>query len=218
MGIQHNIDDKNTGFNDCWRYQSIRQFHKRSNACQRLDCFDPLTTIALSGTASGSSVSLALAPISGQVITVNGTVSQFALTGSYSIKGGCANGDQGNVNGANIPILANTLNGTFTFDVPESVAQSSSSSVDGSYGISGTATFQGACFSAGTINSETSPSGSFILGTSVGLVIATDNGTVAFSGNVNSDRSEINGTYTVSGAACDQSGTAILTLSSPWDY
>jgi hypothetical protein len=188
------------------------------------NCFDRLSTIALTGTATGSNVSLVLAAVSGQVITVNGTVDQHALTGSYSIKGGCASGDQGSVIGNNIPTLANNLNGTFTssegstFDVTANLAQSGSPSVAGSYGITGTATFQAACFSSGTIHSGSFPSGSFILGTSVALVIATDNGTVNFSGNANSDRSEVNGNYTVSGATCNQSGTATLTLSSPWDY
>lgn len=188
------------------------------------NCFDRLTTVALTGTATGSNVSLALASVSGQVITVNGTVGQDGLTGSYDVKGGCAGGDQGSVTGNNVPTLANNLTGTFTnsegstFDVTASLAQSGSSSATGSYGISGTATFQGSCFSSGTINSGSFPSGSFILGTSVGLAIATDNGTVAFSGNANSDGSEVNGSYTVSGATCNQSGTATLTLSSPWDY
>jgi hypothetical protein len=98
------------------------------------------------------------------------------------------------------------------------VAQGSRARAEGSYEISGTASFQTSCFSSGTIKSGAFPSGSFVLGTSVALMIATENGTVAFLGNLNLDRTEIDGEYSVSGGTCDQAGTAILIPPSPWGY
>jgi hypothetical protein len=50
------------------------------------------------------------------------------------------------------------------------------------------------------------------------IEIDTSNGTLTFLGSLSQDRSKISGYYTVSGGSCDHKGTAILTVSSPWDY
>jgi hypothetical protein len=57
-----------------------------------------------------------------------------------------------------------------------------------------------------------------IMGTTVALAIQTGNGTLAFLGTLHRDKGEISGDYTVSGGTCDQTGTAVLVVSSPWDY
>jgi len=190
-----------------------------------------MATIGLSGSVNGSDISLSSPPVSGQVVSFTGTVgddavygTDSAFTGTYSVKGGCANGDQGSVTGVRIPYIGNTLKRTFTtsqdetFDVTGDETQSSTPSTTGSFGISGTVTFGTSCFSSGTITPGTFPSASFIIGTSVALGIATDNGTVTFLGTLNSDGSEIRGEYSVVGGTCDDTGTAVLTVSSPWDY
>jgi len=195
------------------------------------NCFDRLTTIGLTGALTGRDISLTSTSVSGQITTFTGTISDDALngtdsafTGTYTISGGCANGDHGSVTGIRIPFIGNTLNGTFTtsggatFDVAGDEAQYGTPSTEGSYGISGTVTFRTSCFSSGTVKPGTFPSGSFIIGTSVALEIKTDNGTVTFLGTLNRDRSEIRGAYTVVGGTCDDTGTAVLVVSSPWDY
>jgi hypothetical protein len=197
------------------------------------NCFDRMTTIGLTGTLTGGNISLTSTPVGGQVTTFTGSITDNALTGTYSpgrftgtytINGGCADGDQGNVTGSKILYIANTLNGTFTtsgggtFDVAGDVAQDSASSHEGSFGVTGTVAFSSPCFSSGTITSGTFPSGSFIMGTSVALEIATGNGTIAFHGTLNPDQGEISGDYTVFGGTCDQTGTAVLVTTSPWDY
>ncbi len=188
------------------------------------NCFDRLTPIALTGTLTDSNLSLTSAAVSGQVVTLDGTITNYAFTGTYTVKGGCADGDMVNVTGINIPTMANILNGTFTpsggqtFDASANVAQGSTASPEGSFGITGTATFDRSCFSSGTLTSGAFPSGSFIIGTSVALEIETDNGTVTFLGTLNSNSTQISGDYTVSGGSCDQTGTALLIPSSPWDY
>ena len=195
------------------------------------NCFDRLTTIGLTGTLTGSDILLTSTSVNGQITTFTGTISDDALngadsafTGTYTITGGCAHGDHGSVAGIRIPFIGNTLNGTFTasggatFDVAGDEAQSSSPSPEGSFGISGTVSFRTSCFSSGTIKPGTFPSGSFVIGRSVALEIKTDNGTVTFLGTLNQDRSEILGAYTVVGGTCNDTGTAVLTVSSPWDY
>jgi hypothetical protein len=188
------------------------------------NCFDHLTTTSLAGTVSDSNISLTSESISGQVITLNGTIARDALTGSYTIDGGCAAGDQGNVTGVNIPYIGNTLGGTFTpsggqtFDISGDWAQNASASSDGSFGLTGTVTFSGSCLGSGTITSGTFPSGSYIMGTSVALEIQTSNGTLTFVGKLSTDRSEISGSYVVSDSACNDTGKAVLVVSSPWDY
>src|SRR5438093_10644411 len=195
------------------------------------NCFDHLTTVDVTGTLTGSDLSLTSSSANGQVISFTGTISDDALngadsafTGTYTINGGCANGDHGSVTGIRIPFIANTLNYTFTtaggasFDVAGDDAQNATPSTEGSFGISGTVSFRTSCFSSGTITPGTFPSGSFIIGTSVTLQIKTDNGTVTFLGTLNRDRSEISGNYVIVGGTCDQSGTAVLAVSSPCDY
>ncbi len=194
-------------------------------------CFDRLTTIGLTGALTGSNITLTSTTVDGQVTTLTGSVSDdtlngadSAFAGTYTIDGGCANGDHGNVTGIRIPFIANILNGTFTtsggetFEVVGDEAQVGTASSEGSFGITGTVTFSTPCFSSGTITPGAFPSGSFIIGTSVALEIETGNGTITFLGTLNRDRNEIRGNYTVGGGTCDDTGTAVLVVSSPWDY
>jgi len=194
-------------------------------------CFDQLTTIALTGSVTGGNISLSSTSVAGQIVTVTGIITNLAVTysagqftGTYSITGGCASGDQGNVTGVKIPYIANLLNGTFTdsgggtFSLSGDVAQDASASSAGSFGVSGKATLDTSCFGSGTITAGTFPSGSFILGTSVALEIDTSNGMIVFVGTWDMNQGLISGNYTVSGGTCDQTGAAILVASSPWDY
>jgi hypothetical protein len=213
---------------------SINQSRSAVSGAVHVDgsnCFDRLITMVLTGTLTGSKISLTSSSVNGQVITFTGSISDDALngadsafTGTYTINGGCANGDLGSVTGIRIPFIGNTLKGTFTtsggatFDMAGDEAQYSTPSTEGSFGISGTVTFVAPCFGSGTITPGTFPSGSFIIGTSVALEIETVNGTVTFVGTLNRDRSEIRGGYKVVGGACDDTGTAVLVVSSPWDY
>ena len=200
-------------------------------------CFDPLTTIGLTGTLTGGDVSITSTPVKGQVITLTGTITVNNYTdvfnGTYTITGGCGDGDKGTVTGIFI-YLENSLDGTFTtsqqqtFTVSGALDQYSKPSLDGSFGITGTAAFSApSCLSSSsaTITPGTLSSGSFILGTAVGLEFATGNGTITFLGTVNLasydaefDSYLITGNYTVSGGTCDGTGTAVLRAYNWWDY
>lgn len=190
------------------------------------NCFDRLTTVQLTGKATGGSVSLTSNPVDGQRGTFTGNFSSGAFSGTYGIKGGCADGDHGNLTGINIPYIANAWIGSFTastqetFNLTGDIAQNATASAEGSYEISGNATLDGPCFKAATIKPGAFPSGSFILGMSVGLEFETTNGTITFLGTLSQDRSEISGTYSISGGTCEGEGSAILDVSSAgaWDY
>ena len=89
-------------------------------------------------------------------------------------------------------------------------------SSEGSFGLTGNFNFDGACFNSGKLTPGTYPTPSFVLGTSVALKIPTDNGTIAFVGSSGPDTGGlIEGTYTVTGGACESTGTGYL---SPWEY
>ena len=202
------------------------------------NCFDFPTTVGLTGTVTGGDISLTSTPVRGQVMTFSGAITNNTFTGTYSINGGCADGEQGNLAGIIVPSITygsvtSQLSGTFTtsggetFDVVADVTQSSSASSEGSFGITGTVTFRTSCFSSGTIKSGTFPSGSYIVGASVALEIETGNGTVTFLGTADAVNlvnlasgagGQFSGTYTVSGGTCDQTGTAVLVVPGKWDY
>jgi hypothetical protein len=188
-------------------------------------CFNQLTTVGLTGTETAAgNASLTSAAVSGQVVTLSGTFSGLGFTGTYSVAGGCDGGDQGTITGVTVDVTdADAWNGKFTsstqtvFNVVGNFTQSPSANSDGTFGITGTATFDTPCFSAATISPGSLPSGNFILGTLVSLQIQTNNGTVTFLGT-ESTGEFIYGTYTIAGGTCAQTGTAALALTGQWDY
>lgn len=187
------------------------------------NCFDPLTTINLSGKQGEAKLSLSSTPVDGQVVTLVGALTNSNITATYAIKGGCADGDHGTVTGSKIPQIPGTLNGTFTTSTNNTFAAvvqaiEDSGNPDGTFGISGSATFSVPCFSSGTLKPDTFPSGSFVLGKSVLFDIHTNNGTVMFQGTTDQSTGNIDGYYTISGSTCNDSGTAVFSSSSPWDY
>ena len=188
------------------------------------NCFNQLTTMSFTGAVTADSATLTSTVIDGQVVTFTGNFTNTTFTGTYSINGGCDDGDQGSVTGNTISFAdGDAWSGTFTsstqtkFSVGGDFDQSTNVDSAGSFGIAGTATFDTPCFSASTLTPGSFPSGSFIMGTLVSLEIKTNNGTLTFAGTLDPAGS-ISGTYTVSGGTCDQTGTAYLVLTGQWDY
>jgi hypothetical protein len=194
------------------------------------NCVDPLTAMSLTGTVNPDSASITATGTDGQVVTFAGTFSGYApgptFTGTYTIKGSCATSERGAVTGVWIPGISDLYSGTFasstqkTFTVLSYITQNASASPQGSFDLSGTASFDTPCFAAGTIKPGEIPSGSFVLGTSVTLEFDTGNGTLTFVGALNGNENDSNivGNYTISGGTCNDSGTAVLMVESVWDY
>lgn len=200
-------------------------------------CFVQPVTINLTGTLSGSDISLTSAPVGGEIETVTGTITndtdsgQVTLSGSYAINGGCRDGDSGSVAGIQL-YISNSLQGTFTSSSGQMFSVSgggiyqngTTPNTDGSFGLTGSATLNTPCLMATTITPGTLASGSFIMGDTVGIEFSTSNGTtLTFTGtlDLNSydaiyDSYEIDGSYTVSGGACADTGTAALREYYPW--
>ena len=158
------------------------------------NCFDYMTAISLSGDLTDDKVSLSSTAVNGQVITVTGSVSKpveagpyIVLAGTYTIRGGCADGDQGSVTGNTVDSVAGYWGGNFTaedgstFYVNGQLAEDGPSS-EGSYGISGQIYTDNSCLKSGTITSGIFPDASYILGSSVVMEIKTDNGVLTFLG------------------------------------
>ena len=190
------------------------------------NCFDPLTPVSLTGTLTGSNLSLTSATIVGQVTTLTGNFSDPGtsqpgqFTGTYAINGGCAGGDEGNVTGVTTYPMAGFWAGDLTSATGDinrltvTLVQGSATP-EGTFGLTGTALFEvGTCFTSAKIVSGTFPSGSYVIGNSMSLEIQTDNGVVAFLGADHGD-GVIRGNYTLSGSTCEPTGTGYL---SPWEY
>lgn len=188
-------------------------------------CFDKLTAVDLTGTLNGSTLSLTSASVSGQVMTLTGSTAEDPVTkftGTYSIQGGCADGDQGNVTGVELTPVGGPWAGDLTSEAGDinriavTLAQGSATT-EGTFGLTGNATFEsGTCFKWGTVASGKFPSGSYVMGTDVTLVITTDNGVISFLGSSAAKYGGlIRGNYTVIGGTCESAGTGYL---SPWEY
>ena len=193
------------------------------------NCFDPVSTVGLTGTLTGSDLSLTATSVDGQVTTLTGTISDNTLTathlpgefiGTYVINGGCAGGDKGNVTGVKISSMAGNWAGDLTSETGDTnrlvvtLAQGAATS-EGIFGLTGTAFFEvGTCFKSAKITSGKFPSGSYVMGNSVSLEIQTDNGVIVLVGKANGD-GLIRGNYMLAGSTCEPAGTGYL---SPWEY
>ena len=165
-------------------------------------CFDPVSTADLTGTLTGSDLSLTATSVDGQVITLTGSISDNTYTathvpgefiGTYAINGGCAGGDKGNVTGVMVPSLAGNWAGDFTSETGDTnrlavtLAQGAATS-EGIFGLTGTAFFEvGTCFKSAKITSGKFPAGSYVMGNSVSLEIQTDNGVIVLVGKAPGD-------------------------------
>ena len=224
LAVQHNIHGGDTPLTIA---ASISQSGSTLGSVVHVDgssCFEQQTAIRLTGTLADGNISLTSVSVNEQVITLAGTITKkdgfpYQLTGTYSIVGGCASGNQGNVTGYSVGAFNGSWYGNLTTaggaDIHWGTNQLGrvGASSEGSFGLTGTFNFDGACFNSGKL---TYPTPSYILGTSVALNIPTDNGTVAFVGTAGPDEGGlIEGTYTVIGASCESAGPGYL---SPWEY
>jgi hypothetical protein len=179
-----------------------------------------LYDVPVTGTVSSAgALTLISTAVASQKISMSGQWHAGVISsGTYSISGGCANGDHGTITGFPVSAFNRSYNGTFVSAVVPSIrigttvslSQSSTADSDGIYHVTGTATFTGSpCFSSGTIAT------SLVVGSYIQVKITTSNGVVNYWGTVtNSNGNTINGQYSITGGTCNgDSGLGIATRS-----
>jgi hypothetical protein len=183
------------------------------------DCFQISDILSFTGTYSNGQITLTSVPISGQTVTIQGQLTASNVMGSYSISGGCADGDRGALTGFKVPSFSGNWAGTFTSDFQGTpgTTQVAAAFTQGGEDLDllglaelrGTATFTGtSCTYPVTIGD-----GAIVYGVHFRSVIITSEGvTIRFDGTANELITEITGTYRFSGGACSQeTGTGTLT-------
>ena len=132
-------------------------------------CFDVSQPVAFTGAVSGSNVTLTSADVNGQIFSVVATATSSSMSGTYSITGGCADGDSGSADGNLVPSITGTWNGTVVGSGGSSVTlsvdltQDTTASADGSFPLTGTLAYVGStCSVSGTI-SNAFVAGSYVL-------------------------------------------------------
>jgi|CZLA01.1.fsa_nt_gi hypothetical protein len=152
-------------------------------------CFDVSQPISFTGTVGGTNVTLVSADVNGQVFSVAATArTDSALTsGTYTIIGGCADGDNGTATANLVPSISGTWNGPITGSGGSSVtlsvalSQDAIASADGTFALTGSLVYTGSsCSVSGTILSA------FVAGPYIVLnanTVETDDSTGSFSYN-----------------------------------
>ncbi len=122
-------------------------------------CFDVSQAVAFTGTVDGKNVTLTSASIAGQVVTVKASGTKDSLNGTYSVAGGCGDGDNGTVSMSAVPSISATWMGPIVgsggANVTLSIAltQAAAASADGTFALSGTLTFANStCSVNGTVS------------------------------------------------------------------
>jgi hypothetical protein len=125
-------------------------------------CIDPSQPVAFTGTVNGKKVTLTSASASGEVIAVTATgTTGSALTGTYSVTGGCDAGDSGTLTATAVPSISATWSGPISGSGGPNVTlaiaftQAATASSDGTYALTGNVTFTGSsCSINGTVDSS----------------------------------------------------------------
>jgi hypothetical protein len=140
-------------------------------------CIDSSQAITFTGTVEGNNVTLTSASAGGQVVTLKATgtastagAAVSALTGTYTVTGGCDDGDSGTATANAVPSISGTWSGPIqdSFDDPNAVlsvalTQASTASSDGTFALTGTVTYtNSSCSASGTITSG-SIAGSYVM-------------------------------------------------------
>ncbi|WP_150133257.1 hypothetical protein [Granulicella sibirica] len=142
-------------------------------------CFSGAGAVQLLGNVEQPLVSLTSFEVNNQVLTVTAQKDEAGdtLSGTYSVKGGCADGDTGTLTGTRY----NNLTGTYAGDTQNDATKGIGLSVtqaggtgSGIFLMTGSATFSGfSCFTKGSL---VAGGVSYISGSSTTLVLNTNEG------------------------------------------
>jgi hypothetical protein len=177
-------------------------------------CYNPLqTAFTISGTlTTNENVNLTASAPDGGKISISGTATPdgSSITGTYSISGGCADGDKGSVQATRIPPITGTYTGAFTsssdgskFQVIANLSQGTGSGkqfgevLTGSTEISGKAQITGSpCFTTATTDQG------MVLGPFIYAEFTGPNGNLVVQGAVSNDGRQIKAGYFVDTGNC----------------
>jgi hypothetical protein len=193
-------------------------------------CIDPSTPVNFTGSVSGTKVTLTSASVEGEVITVvaSGTTTSAtsALTGTYTVSGGCDDGDTGTVTATAVAPISGTWagslsncgagrNGCVNATISIDLTQATAVSADGTFALTGNVTYtNSACSVSGTITGG-SVTGQFVMLNVSTLDQNQGNGSFTYGlAQLDSPTTPANttGTYSVTFGECsDNAQTLTLT-------
>jgi hypothetical protein len=196
------------------------------------ECFNS-AGVAVTGTVSGNNITLTTdsPSLAGQVITVTATAaSTSSLTGTYSVTGGCDDGDSGMVTGSVVAPITATWAGSLNFEncdtgrngcpnttISIDMTQATTAALDGGFPLTGNITYTGSgCSVSGTItNGEVY--GSFLVLNASTVDQDDGNGTFNYNQvllNSGSTPTSMTGIYEVTAGECSDNEPQTLTLAS----
>jgi len=151
------------------------------------------SAIPFTGKFDGDKLTLVSDEFSSQSVTVNATGSGSSLTGTYSVAGGCADGDSGTIVASYLPPINGTWSGTLTNPDgtpipinPNNLSEGaefatvtltqSATATNGRFPLSGTFNFNfsSSCFSSGTVPGTTA---AYVMGSTVVISATGTDGT-----------------------------------------
>ena len=144
---------------------------------QSTGCFSNAGALQLIGNVEEPKVSLASFEINDQVVTLNAQKDEAGetLSGTYSIAGGCADGNTGTITGSRYTVLTGTYAGTAQSDATKGLSLSltqAGGTGSGIFLMSGSAALTGfSCFSKGTLVGGGT---SYVSGSSTTLVFTSN--------------------------------------------
>jgi len=187
-------------------------------------CFEPfLDDVPFTGKFSGDHLTMTSAAINGQVIKVDATGSGDSLSGTYSIAGGCAAGDQGTIVGSSVGSITGTWKSTFTqgsatVSVTTNLTEAAVADAHGRFPLSGTFAVSGSpCTTGGTLVNidligSSSVWGSVVVANVVSNPVGGGQGGLVFAGFISDplNPSKMTGTYISSGGLCQDAPGTLL--------
>lgn len=171
--------------------------------------------------SSAGALSLTSSAVASQTFTLAGTMSGGQITsGTYSVSGGCGNGEHGTITGFPVPSFTGTYTGGIVSDgvswgtMTLNITQAATPDSNGLYDLSGTATVVNSGLWIWADNPanfvQATAWGGFVEGT-----VLTGNGAMSFNGTITDATGDtINCNFDVTGGSLDPgSGTFTLTRS-----
>jgi hypothetical protein len=184
---------------------------------QSTTCYTGSPNVPIEGLIAGNTATLVSFPVDGQVIAMTATKNSAGnqMTGTYTITGGCANGEAGSFTGTLYSPVNGTYGGTATSNPAKTLkltlAQNTAGSGNGEQLASGSAVLTGFCFTSATLQTATS----YVLGSNISLTFTTNEAAgsqITMTGTINTAASALTiSSINVTGGSCSGSfGAATL--------